>query len=110
MILELFLEGNAIFQDDNAPIHTAKVISEWHDEHSEEVTHLIWPPQSPNLCYLCNIIEHLWCTLENNLRSQYPPPISLKELDTILMKEWTKIPLEHILTVCTSQYLAGFNL
>lgn len=28
MFVELFPEGNAIFQDDNAPIDTAKIVSE----------------------------------------------------------------------------------
>ena len=57
MAAELFSEGNAIFQDDNAPIHTTKIVSEQHEEHSGEVEHLIWLPQPPDF----NIIENLWC-------------------------------------------------
>lgn len=98
MVQELFTEGNAVFQDDNAPIHTARIVSEWHDEHSEEVEHLIWPPQSPDL----NIIEHLWSILEKQLRSRYPPPSSLTELETALHEEWAKIPLETIQTLYES--------
>ena len=92
MVRELFPEGNAIFQDDNAPIHTARIVKDWHEEHSNEVEHLIWPPQSPDL----NIIEHLWSILEIQVRSRFPPPSSLKELEDVLAEEWDKIPLETI--------------
>ena len=57
MVAELFPEGNAIFPNDNIPIHTAKIVLKRHEEHSSEVELLIWLPQSPDL----NIIENLWC-------------------------------------------------
>ena len=43
IVQALFPEGNAIFQDDNAPIHTARIVKKSHEEHSNEVEHLIWP-------------------------------------------------------------------
>ena len=52
-IAELFPEGNAVILDDNAPFHLAKIVSEWHEEHSGEVEHLIKLTHSPDL----NIIE-----------------------------------------------------
>ena len=60
----LFPEGNSIFQDDNYPIHTARIIKEWHDEHYNEVEHLVWTAQSSDL----NIIEYLWSVLEIQVR------------------------------------------
>lgn len=53
MVQTLFSDGGAVFQDDNCPIHTAKLVTEWFDEHDSEVEHLPWPAQSPDL----NIIE-----------------------------------------------------
>ena len=51
-----------------------------------------WPPQSPDL----NIIEHLWCILERQVWSRYPPPSRVQELEQVLMEEWLKIPLEEV--------------
>jgi hypothetical protein len=38
---------------DNAPIHTAKVLREWLEVHS--VATIRWPPYLPNL----NLIKHI---------------------------------------------------
>ena len=47
MVQALYPEGGAVYQDDNAPIHTAS-LTEWFDEHESEVEHLPWPAQSPD--------------------------------------------------------------
>ncbi|GFU75810.1 transposable element Tcb2 transposase [Trichonephila clavipes] len=81
-----------LYQDDNAPIHTAKIVQEWFDEHEGEVGHLDWPPQSPDL----NIIEHLWGYLESKLRARFPPPSTISALETALHEEWLHIPLQVV--------------
>ena len=78
--------------DDNAPIHTAHVVKNWYKEHESKIEHVDWPPQSPDL----NIIEHLSCILERQVRNRYPPPPCLKELEQVLMEEWLKIPLDEV--------------
>lgn len=59
-----FSGGNAICQDDNAPIQKVIIFSECHEERSSEVDH-ISGHQSPNL----KIIENLWYILEIQVRS-----------------------------------------
>jgi len=37
MVRMLFPDNDGIFQDDNAPIHTAGVVTAWFEEHRDEV-------------------------------------------------------------------------
>ncbi|MBJ4999827.1 transposase [Salmonella enterica subsp. enterica serovar Hadar] len=83
MAQTLFPCGDCNFQDDNAPIHRSRTVQSWFEEHEGGDAHLPWPAQSPDL----NIIDPLWSVLENRVRSRYPPPASLKELEQFLLEE-----------------------
>jgi hypothetical protein len=90
MIQTLFPNNNAVFQDYNAPIHTAGTVQSRFEEHEGELQHLPWPTQSPAL----NINEPLWSVLETRMSN--PPPTSLKQLENVLREERYKIPLETV--------------
>jgi len=77
----LFLNNDAIFQDNDMPIDTARSVQ----EHEDALQHLLWLAQSPNF----NIIKSLSLVLENSVRSRFPPS-SLKQLEDY------SIPLETI--------------
>jgi len=76
---------NVKFQEDNAPIHTARIAKKWKDENN--VISLPWPAQSPDM----NPIEHLWDELERRIRSCKPLPKSKEDLWQMLQKEWYNI-------------------
>ena len=83
----IFARGGGIFQQDNAPVHTAKVSRKIFA--AKRVKVLPWPAYSPNL----NPIENLWSIMETQLRS-HNSPFSLPELINAVRNEWNSIPQE----------------
>jgi hypothetical protein len=66
-----------------APIHTARTVQSWFEEHEGELQHLHWRAQSPDM----NIIEPLQSVLETRVRNRFRPPTSIKQLENDLQDE-----------------------
>ena len=55
MLQHFFPAGRGALQDENAPIHRARVVTQWFDEHDTDVIYMsIWLSRSSDL----NPIEH----------------------------------------------------
>jgi hypothetical protein len=68
IILPLFSNNDAVFQDDNAPTHS-------HGLKSVQVNFTIFPSQHTQDF---NIIDPLWSVLETGVRNRFPSPTCLK--------------------------------
>ena len=61
VIEDVMEDGEWVFQQDHAAIHTARLVQQWFREENIQV--LEWPSNSPDL----NIIENLWGWLSRNI-------------------------------------------
>ena len=84
-INDLENKNDYTFQEDNAPIHTAKIAKKWKSDNN--IKSLPWPAQSPDL----NPIENLWDELERQVRNHKPLPKNPNDLWEILQEEWLKL-------------------
>ena len=84
-----------IFQQDNAPVHTATLTKTWMLENAVESLEN-WPAQSPDL----NIIEHVWSFLKKKVSKMNPKTVD--ELWHTCEEEFRKIPQDFIETLYES--------
>lgn len=73
-----------IFQQDNAPCHRARLVTQWFQD--QEIDVLSWPANSPDL----NCIENLWSWLDKEIAKQEPR--TLDELKKIVPNILNNIP------------------
>lgn len=85
-VRKLGLGGNFVFQHDNDPKHTAKIVKEWLLYRTPKQLHS--PPQSPDL----NPIEHLWEEVDRKIRQQ--SITSVETLKKAIQLAWSKISSE----------------
>ncbi|UYV82730.1 hypothetical protein LAZ67_22000686 [Cordylochernes scorpioides] len=90
-----YLQGvpNALYQQDNARPHTARI----SQQALQDVPMLPWPPYSPDL----SPIEHVWDIIGRRLHA-LPQPRSEDELWQMVEREWRAIPQDAIRTLIDS--------
>ena len=84
------LPENFIFQQDNAPAHTAAGLRGYFE--NDGVRTLIWPSRSPDL----NPIEHVWDAIARNINSKPQVADSLQQLQEWVQLEWTSLPQDYV--------------
>ena len=82
-VTKLKLGRKWVFQMDNDPNHTYKVVTNWLKDIKVKV--LEWPSQSPDP----NPLENLWAELK--MRVWARRPTNLSQLHQLYQEEWAKI-------------------
>ena len=87
---------DAIFQQDNARPHTARIVTNHFQQYQVNV--MGWPACSPDL----NPIEHVWDQLGKAVRARITPQHTLMHLRRFLQDEWDRLPQHNIRVLINS--------
>ena len=82
-VRKLKLGHKWVFQMDNDPEQTSKVVAKWLKDNKVKV--LEWPSQSPDF----NPIEIVWAELKKCVQARRPT--NLTQLHQLCQEEWAKI-------------------
>ncbi len=95
---QLFKDADFIFQQDLAPVHTAKSTNNWFNDHSVGV--LDWPANSPDL----NPIENLRGIIKRKMRNKTRDQKIMRwdELKATVKEPWASIPPQQCHKLITS--------
>ncbi|KAK7089508.1 hypothetical protein V1264_024528 [Littorina saxatilis] len=94
--LLLQMGPQAVYQDDNARPHRARVVNDFLQQSG--VNRMEWPACSPDL----NPIENLWDELDRKVRSNHPPLRDVQHLYQMLQAEWQALPQRIFTTLVNS--------
>lgn len=90
VIARHFANDRYVFQQDNAPVHKARVVSEYFENNN--ISTLEWPPQSPDL----NIIENVWLKIKIKLKSMVHNINNKNQLYEAITDVWRSLDTEYI--------------
>ncbi len=82
---QLVKDAGLIFQQDLAPVHTAKSTNSWLNDHGVGV-----PANSPDL----NPIENQWGIVKKKMRNKRPK--NADELKATVKETWASIPTSAV--------------
>ena len=90
VIARHFPDNSYTFQDDNAPVHRARVVERY--KHENNIRGMIWPAQSPDI----NIIENCWLRVKRDLQNRTGEIANPDQLFEAILGIWQNFSVEYI--------------
>lgn len=90
VIVRHFPNNNYLFQDDNAPVHRARIVKEYTARNGLKC--MSWPAQSPDI----NIIENVWLYIKRKLQMRVNHINSPEDLFSEILRIWQSIDVMYI--------------
>jgi transposase len=91
---QFYPDGPWHFQQDNVRFHTTPDTVTYL--HEKGITHIEWPPWSPDL----NPIENLWNVLKARVYARFPQ--TMEEMEQFIREEHAAVDLQFISRICRS--------
>lgn len=90
VIARHFSDKPYLFQDDNSPVHRARITREFKVYNN--IPSITWPAQSPDI----NIIENIWLKIKRSLQSMARDITTQDELFNVKLDIWQNIAPEYV--------------
>lgn len=98
------MDGDFVFQQDNAAIHVSRLSRAWFEEKNIEL--LDWPARSPDL----NPIENLWGIMARQVYDGGRQFSTVQELEVAIKNTWREINVKTLETLVNSMPDRVFNV
>jgi hypothetical protein len=89
-LLPGIFQQTTVSQDDNAPVHRARIVQQYKQEN--DIHSMSWPAQSPDL----NIIENVWLHLKRELKKRLSHINTTADLEQEIGRAWTSITPNYV--------------
>lgn len=85
-----FPDNSYVFQDDNAPVHRARIVERY--KHDNNIHGMVWPAQSPDI----NIIENCWLKIKRTLQLRAPVISNSTQLFDAILDIWQDFAVDYV--------------
>ena len=92
VIARYFADTGYVFQDDNAPVHRARITENYKQENNMNCTTGTWPAQSPDL----NVCENVWLHIKREIQPIAENINIKKNLIAEIRRVWESLPVNYI--------------